>query len=164
VRQSWPVGCCSLLSALCGCLGSTEKWIPSPSRLNRPSSAINAAVVSNRSMARRPKISPEQIRATLFTTRTEWGHKIYPADVALRGWQAVRCPQCGAVFEPEAKGRAGRGTLPAIEGIEGKVPSEPIVAVQRAALRSGNLNIGSRLVCFRCNLRLGSPRIARAIA
>jgi hypothetical protein len=88
---------------------------------------------------RQPCLRPARNGATRFTQRT----------LRYVDGKRCRCPQCGAVFEPEAKGTAGRGTLPAIEGIDDKVPSEPIVAVQRAALRSGNLNIGSRLVCFR---------------
>jgi hypothetical protein len=66
-------------------------------------------------MARRSKISPEQIRATLFTTCTECGHKIYPAELRYVDGKRCRWPQCGALFEPETKGGAGGGTSPAIE-------------------------------------------------
>ena len=64
---------------------------------------------------RRSIISLEQIRATLFTTRTECGHKIYPAELRDVDGKRCRCPQCGAAFEPESKGRAGGGTIPAME-------------------------------------------------
>ena len=67
-------------------------------------------------MARRSKISPEQIRATLFTTCTECGHKIYPAELRYVDGKRCRCPQCGEEFEPETKGRAGDGALPATGG------------------------------------------------
>jgi len=70
-------------------------------------------------MASRSKLSPEQIRATLFTTCAECGHKIYPAELRYVDGKRCRCPQCGALFEPETKGRAGAGTLPAIKD---KVP------------------------------------------
>jgi DNA-directed RNA polymerase subunit RPC12/RpoP len=66
-------------------------------------------------MARRSKLSPEQIRATLFTACTECGHKIYPAELRHVDGKRCRCPECGADFEPETKGRAGGGALPAIE-------------------------------------------------
>jgi hypothetical protein len=43
-------------------------------------------------MARRSKISPEQIRASLFTTRTECGHEIYPAELRSVDGKRCRCP------------------------------------------------------------------------
>jgi len=58
-------------------------------------------------MARRSKISPEQVRATLFTVCTECGHKIQPSELLFVDGKRCRCPQCGALFEPEKKGTAG---------------------------------------------------------
>jgi hypothetical protein len=60
-------------------------------------------------MARRSKIRSEQIRASLFTTCTECGQQIYPAELRYVDGKRCRCPQCGAEFEPVQKGYAGGG-------------------------------------------------------
>jgi hypothetical protein len=62
-------------------------------------------------MARRSKLTPAQIRVTLFTTCTECGHRIFPAELRYLDGKRCRCPQCEALFEPETKGRAGGGSL-----------------------------------------------------
>jgi hypothetical protein len=46
------------------------------------------------SNTRRSKLTPGQIRATLFTTCTECGHKIYPAELRFVDGKRCRCPQC----------------------------------------------------------------------
>jgi hypothetical protein len=38
--------------------------------------------------------------------------EIYPAEQRYVDGKRCRCPHCGAVFEPETKGRVGGGTLP----------------------------------------------------
>jgi len=54
-------------------------------------------------MARRSKLTPEQIRATLFTTCTECGYKIQPSELLRVDGTRCRCPQCGAEFVPKSK-------------------------------------------------------------
>src|SRR5882724_7243673 len=94
-------------------------------------------------MARRSKpskLTPEQIRATLFTTCTECGYQIQPSELRFVDGKRCRCPQCGADFEPETKSSAGGGTtqsdepvLPrfiplgtvAFRGLDGLMPEQP---------------------------------------
>jgi hypothetical protein len=54
-------------------------------------------------MTRRSKLSPEQISASFFTTCTECGHKVYPAELRYVDGKWCRYPRCGADFEPERK-------------------------------------------------------------
>jgi hypothetical protein len=54
-------------------------------------------------MSRRSKLTPEQIRESLFTTCTECGYKVQPSEVLYVDGKRCRCPQCGADFEPESK-------------------------------------------------------------
>ena len=54
-------------------------------------------------MARRSKLTPERIRAALFTVCTECGYKIQPSELLYLDWKRCRCPQCRAELEPVAQ-------------------------------------------------------------
>jgi len=54
-------------------------------------------------MARRSKLTPEQINATLFTACTQCGYKIHPSELLYVDGTRCRCPQCKADFEPTRK-------------------------------------------------------------
>ncbi len=63
-------------------------------------------------MARRSKLTSEQIRATLFTVCTKCGYKIQPSELVCLNSKLCRCSQCGKDFEPEQKGYAGGSLQP----------------------------------------------------
>jgi predicted RNA-binding Zn-ribbon protein involved in translation (DUF1610 family) len=57
-------------------------------------------------MTRRSKLTPEQIRSTLFTPCTQCGYKIQPSELLRVDGRLCRCPHCGVDFEPVKKAGA----------------------------------------------------------
>ena len=78
-------------------------------------------------MARRSKLTPEQIRASSFTTCSECGYKIQPSEVFYVDGEWCRCPQYGADFEP--KTQSGGDSVLSPKRRAPKRPSTPTPSV-----------------------------------
>jgi len=51
----------------------------------------------------RGKINLEAIRASLNTICTECGYSIAPSEIMRIDFYRMKCPKCGAVFDPVPK-------------------------------------------------------------
>ena len=59
-------------------------------------------------MARRLRLTQEQLNASVLTVCTQCGYKIHPSELIRPDFKFCRCVKCGKDFEPEQKGY-GRG-------------------------------------------------------
>lgn len=68
--------------------------------------SIPAVKAYNKPMPTRRRIRLELILASLFTTCTDCGRPISPAELRFVDGLQIRCPQCRTLFEPTKKGIA----------------------------------------------------------
>jgi hypothetical protein len=103
---------------------------------SRPHTRFGTPVVRAQTVNRVARICSGLIferRAMLrfyFLRHPQCGHKIYPAELRYVHGKRCRCPQCGAVFEPETKKPEPEAGL----YLRLRYPSEPIVASVSKAL------------------------------